>query len=71
MPGLGGEEGHLSKRKKGGPREERRRQAVEINLLVEKDDQKAVVKVRRGCALPFLGGLLVLCVAGVLHPGLF
>jgi hypothetical protein len=27
---------------------------VEINLLVEKDDQKAAAKVRRGCTLPFL-----------------
>jgi hypothetical protein len=61
VPGFGGEEEHLSKRKKGGPREERRRQAVEINLLVEKDDQKAVAKVRRGCTLPFLSaGLLLL-----------
>jgi hypothetical protein len=43
---------------------------VEVNLLVEKDDQKPLAKVRRGCALPFMGGLLVLCVAGVLHTGL-
>lgn len=44
---------------------------MEINLLLERDDLKAPAKVRRGCTLPFLGGLLVLCTAGLLHAGLF
>jgi hypothetical protein len=59
------------KKRKQGPREERRRQSVEINLLLEKDDHKAQAQVRRGCTLPFLGGVLVLGTTAALHAGLF
>jgi hypothetical protein len=39
---------------------------VEVNLLVEKEDQKALAKVRRGCTLPFLGaGLFLITVEAV------
>jgi hypothetical protein len=42
------------------PREERRHDQVEVNLLAENQGARAG-RGRRGCALPFLGaGLLVL-----------
>ena len=42
------------------PREERRRAAIEINLLVEHEDPGPLDRRRRGCALPFLGGAMLL-----------
>jgi hypothetical protein len=59
----------LSKRKQG-PREERRREQVEVNLLSQGHDRGTLAKARRGCTLPFLGiGLLVVAL-GLLHAGL-
>ena len=49
-------------RRRKGPRQERRREQVEINLLSEKDEGGDRAKARRGCSLPFLGGLLVIAV---------
>jgi len=59
----------LSRRKKP-PREERRREHVEVNLLAESEQKGGRAKARRGCSLPFLGGLLVLGVVAALHAGL-
>jgi hypothetical protein len=43
------------------PREERRRQHVEVNLLKPDPERGTTPKARKGCTLPFLsGGLLVI-----------
>ena len=49
----------MSKRK-ARTREDRRRPAIEINLLSEQQERGAFVRARRGCSLPFLGGLLLI-----------
>ena len=47
----------MSKRKQ--PVTERRRPHVEINLLAEDDEQGGGhIRTRRGCSLPFFGGVL-------------
>jgi hypothetical protein len=49
------------KRRRGEKREERRKDQVELNLLSdEQPSLGAKSKGRRGCGLPFLGGVLVL-----------
>jgi hypothetical protein len=48
----------VSRRKKG-PREERRREHVELNLLAPNEERGPLSKARRGCAIPFLGGILM------------
>ena len=49
------------KRRRIDPRDDRRRQRVEINLLGEgHDSPRQGSRVRRGCTLPFTGGLLIL-----------
>jgi hypothetical protein len=45
----------MSKRKRG-PKDDRRRPAVEVNLLAEDDGTGVFVRARRGCSLPFIGG---------------
>ena len=45
----------MSKRKRG-PKDDRRRPAIEINLLAEDEGESAFVRARRGCSLPFIGG---------------
>lgn len=47
-------------RSKRQPREERRRDHVEINLLDESESRPSLARARRGCGLPFLGGALLL-----------
>jgi len=47
----------MSKRKRG-PKEDRRRPAIEMNLLDE-DGGSVFVRARRGCSLPFIGGGVV------------
>jgi hypothetical protein len=49
----------LSRRKKG-PREERRGEHIEINLLSETEERRPLARTRRGCTLPFLGGGLLI-----------
>ena len=51
----------MSKRKQ--PVSERRRPQVEINLLEEEERSTGLVRVRRGCSLPFVGAWLVLLLA--------
>ena len=59
MSGPRHEEERLSKRKKA-PREERRQEHVEVNLLGQNQEKGPLAQARRGCTLPFLGvGLLV------------
>lgn len=56
------------KRRKAGPREERRREHVELNLLAQSEEPGALARARRGCSLPFLGGsLLVIAFDVILH----
>lgn len=56
------------KRRKIRPREERRREHVEVNLLAESEESGALARARRGCSLPFLGGtLLVIAFDVILH----
>jgi hypothetical protein len=43
-------------KRKRGPKDDRRRPAVEMNLLAEDDGAGAFVRARRGCSLPFIGG---------------
>jgi len=45
----------MSKRKRG-PKDDRRRPTVELNLLAEHEGEGAFVRARRGCSLPFIGG---------------
>ena len=45
----------MSKRKRG-PKDDRRRPAVEMNLLSEDEGAGVFVRARRGCSLPFIGG---------------
>ena len=59
----------MSKRKQG-PREERRREQVEVNLLHQQEERKSVARARRGCALPFMGGALVIIALALVHTGL-
>ena len=56
----------MSKRKDAS-RDERRRAQVEVNLLAETEGGRVITKTRRGCSLPFLGGLLILTFAVVAH----
>ena len=57
----------MSKRKKA-PREERRKEHVEVNLLGQHQEKGPLAQARRGCTLPFLGvGLLVIVLEVVLH----
>ena len=44
--------------------EERRKTQVEVNLLAESEGGLVITKTRRGCAIPFLGGGLVLFLGG-------
>jgi len=48
----------MSKRKRG-PKDDRRRPAIEINLLAEDEGTGVFVRARRGCSLPFIGGGLI------------
>jgi hypothetical protein len=59
----------LSKRKQG-PREERRREQVELNLLSQSHDRGNLSKARQGCTLPFLGGGLLVIALELVHVGL-
>jgi len=60
----------MSKRKRG-PKDDRRRPAVEINLLAEDEGTGVFVRARRGCSLPFIGGgvmgALVVLATQVVH----
>jgi hypothetical protein len=56
----------LSKRKKAS-RDERRTAQVEVNLLAESEGGRVITKTRRGCAIPFLGGAMILTFAVVVH----
>jgi len=56
----------VSKRK-AAPREDRRRRAIEINLLAEQDEGRNVLgRARRGCSLPFIGGALLIVLVQLL-----
>lgn len=57
-------------RRKQGPREERRREQVEVNLLSQGQDRGNHAKARRGCTLPFLGVSLLIVILGLVHAGL-
>jgi hypothetical protein len=57
-------------RRKQGPREERRREQVEVNLLSQGQDRGNLAKARRGCTLPFLGVSLLIVILGLVHAGL-
>jgi hypothetical protein len=59
----------LSKRKQA-PREERRREQVELNLLAQDPERKTLAKARRGCSVPFLGVTLLVIALGLVHAGL-
>lgn len=52
------------KRRRQPSREERRKAGIEVNLLAEGDGGRVITKTRRGCAIPFLGGGLVLFLGG-------
>ena len=57
----------MSKRKQA-QREERRRQAVEVNLLAPTQGRRDRAARRRGCTFPFLGGtLFVITFTVLLH----
>jgi hypothetical protein len=56
----------LSRRKQAA-RVERRREHVEVNLLAEHEERGGHVKARRGCSVPFLGGVLLVSMVAVLH----
>ena len=60
----------MSKRKRG-PKDDRRRPALEINLLDEDEGTGVFVRARRGCSLPFIGGgvmgALVVLATQVVH----
>jgi hypothetical protein len=43
-------------KRKRAPRDDRRRPAVEMNLLAEDEGTGAFRRARRGCSLPFIGG---------------
>jgi hypothetical protein len=48
------------KKKRSGPQDERRRAQVEINLVGDETGSRKILhKARRGCSLPFTGGLLM------------
>lgn len=49
----------MSQRKRR-TRDERRRGPIEINLLAESEEAGPLGRSRRGCALPFLGGAMIL-----------
>jgi hypothetical protein len=42
--------------RKRGPKDDRRRPAIELNLLAENEGTGVFVRARRGCSLPFIGG---------------
>ncbi len=46
-------------RRKKAPREERRREHVELNLLAQNEERGSRARARRGCSIPFLGGSLL------------
>jgi hypothetical protein len=56
----------LSKRKQFSGAE-RRKEHVELNLMAESEARGPLAKARRGCALPFLGGSLLVIALGLLH----
>ena len=60
----------MSKRKRG-PKDDRRRPAIEVNLLAEHEGEGAFLRARRGCSLPFIGGgvigALLLVATHLLH----
>jgi len=60
----------MSKRKRG-PKDDRRRPALEINLLDEDEGTGVFVRARRGCSLPLIGGgvigALVVLATQVVH----
>lgn len=45
----------MSKRKRG-PKDDRRRPPIEMNLLDEDEGTGVFGRARRGCSLPFIGG---------------
>jgi len=58
-------------KRKRAPRDDRRRPAVEVNLLAEDEGTGVFHRARRGCSLPFIGGVVmgaVLLLA--IHPAL-
>lgn len=57
-------------KRKQAPREERRREQVEVNLLTQNQERGNVAKARRGCTLPFLGGSLLAIAIELVHAGL-
>ena len=60
----------MSKRKRG-PKDDRRRPSIEMNLLAEDEGTGVFVRARRGCSLPFIGGgvigALVVLATQVVH----
>ena len=48
----------MSKRKRG-PKDDRRRGTIEMNLLAEDEGTGVFVRARRGCSLPFIGGGII------------
>lgn len=57
-------------KRKQAPREERRREQVEVNLLTQNQERGNLTKARRGCTLPFFGGILLAIALGLIHAGL-
>jgi hypothetical protein len=51
------------KKRRNQPREERRTAQVELNLMAENEGGSGINKTRRGCALPFLGGVSLFLIA--------
>jgi len=51
------------KKRRNQPREERRTAQVELNLLAENEGGSGISKTRRGCTLPFLGGVSLFLIA--------
>ena len=43
-------------KRKRAPKDDRRRPAVEMNLLAEDEGTGVFHRARRGCSLPFIGG---------------
>jgi hypothetical protein len=57
-------------KRKQAPREERRREQVEVNLLTQNQERGNLAKARRGCTLPFFGSVLLAMGLGLVHAGL-
>jgi hypothetical protein len=57
-----------SVKRRGGQREERRKDGLELNLLSEDSSAGSPGgKARRGCTLPFTGSLLLLVAAAAIR----